>query len=26
MSEENFKANNFINLPDIRSYTWSSPS
>ena len=26
MSEENFKANNFTNLPDTSSYTWSSPS
>ena len=26
MSEENFIANNFTNLPDTTSYTWSSPS
>jgi len=26
MSEENFIANNFTNLPDTSFYTWSSPS
>ena len=26
MSEDNFIANNFTNLPDTTSYTWSSPS